>query len=362
MDHQTTSGDGAPRAPQATKLSYKFQRLREKLRSAIASGELSGKLPGERQLAKRFRVNAKTLSKALTDLAAEGLLDRSIGRGTFVNDTSGNGTTTPSPHRSASDRWLILCDPDQTNHSVLRLLQETNPEAQVVTDSTSLRPSFLSGFKAVIDFSVNTSETLLRDLVVRGMTVVLVDREPSVYSMNAVVIDRALGASYLARDLLLGGHRQFFAVERRGQTTVIEAIRRAMQRYARDAHVEPGFAGDVIAAVERGYTAFICDSRRTAELVRDSFARRGIAIPGNVSLAAIGSGWGEYPCSGYFVHAEQKAQTVMQLLREGSGKRPTTLWLTGSYVDRGTTAPIAAHLEGQLVVEDAWRSSSALSL
>src|SRR4051812_5036273 len=38
----------------ATRLSYKFQRLREKLRNAVASGELSGKLPGERTLAKRF--------------------------------------------------------------------------------------------------------------------------------------------------------------------------------------------------------------------------------------------------------------------------------------------------------------------
>src|SRR3954470_21421446 len=74
---QSSSGSDA-------RLSYKFQRLREKLRSAIATGELNGKLPGERQLARRFRVNAKTLSKALTDLAAEGLLERSIGRGTFV--------------------------------------------------------------------------------------------------------------------------------------------------------------------------------------------------------------------------------------------------------------------------------------
>src|SRR5881394_1934301 len=69
-------------------MSYKFQRLREKLRAAIASGELSGKLPGERALAKRFHVNAKTLSKALTDLAAEGLLDRSIGRGTYVKGSA----------------------------------------------------------------------------------------------------------------------------------------------------------------------------------------------------------------------------------------------------------------------------------
>src|SRR5471030_244217 len=86
---------------ESSKLSYKFQRLREKLRSAIASGELSGKLPGERQLAKRFHVNAKTLSKALTDLAAEGLLDRSIGRGTFVK---GSGSTT-----AGNERWLVLC-------------------------------------------------------------------------------------------------------------------------------------------------------------------------------------------------------------------------------------------------------------
>ena len=60
-------------------LSYKFQRLRERLREAISNGELAGKLPGERALAKQFQVNAKTLSKALTDLAAEGILDRSIG-------------------------------------------------------------------------------------------------------------------------------------------------------------------------------------------------------------------------------------------------------------------------------------------
>jgi len=61
-------------------LSYKFQRLREKLRQAIFSGELNGKLPGERALAKRFHVNAKTLSKALT--ASDSSLTRSLKRST----------------------------------------------------------------------------------------------------------------------------------------------------------------------------------------------------------------------------------------------------------------------------------------
>src|SRR5205823_5600576 len=64
--------------------SYKFQRLREQLREAIATGEFTGRLPGERDLGRRFCANAKTINKALSDLSAEGLVIRHIGRGTFV--------------------------------------------------------------------------------------------------------------------------------------------------------------------------------------------------------------------------------------------------------------------------------------
>src|ERR1700733_12444079 len=91
-------------------MSYKFQRLREKIRRAVESGELKGKLPGERALARRFHVNAKTLSKALTDLAAEGLLDRSIGRGTFVKGSA-------PPVSAGVGRWLILSDSPVGEHA-----------------------------------------------------------------------------------------------------------------------------------------------------------------------------------------------------------------------------------------------------
>src|SRR5262245_54290204 len=99
---------------QDARLSYKFQRLRERLRSAIAPGELSGKLPGERQLSRRFRVNAKTLSKALTDLAAEGLLERSIGRGTFVRGQQA------AADASTEEKWLLICDPEQLHTPVVQ--------------------------------------------------------------------------------------------------------------------------------------------------------------------------------------------------------------------------------------------------
>src|SRR5258706_15746710 len=95
MDVEATSVDLSRTRRKKDGLSYKFQRLRERLRAAVSNGELSGKLPGERSLARRFHVNAKTLSKALTDLAAEGLLDRSIGRGTYGK--SDNSATAAAP-------------------------------------------------------------------------------------------------------------------------------------------------------------------------------------------------------------------------------------------------------------------------
>src|ERR1700759_2903350 len=110
MDELDTQGSRLEPTKPDSGLSYKFQRLREKLRQAIASGELTGKLPGERALARRFHVNAKTLSKALTDLAAEGLLDRSIGRGTYVKGSA--------PATSACvGRWLVLSDSPGGEHA-----------------------------------------------------------------------------------------------------------------------------------------------------------------------------------------------------------------------------------------------------
>jgi DNA-binding transcriptional regulator YhcF (GntR family) len=335
MEIQATSSANAHASEsQSSKLSYKFQRLREKLRAAIASGELHGRLPGERQLAKRFHVNAKTLSKALTDLAAEGLLDRSIGRGTFVKSA-----TSTTPANTPADRWLVVCDPDQVSSGIIEHLKRFHENIQVVTEASALRPSFLNPIKAVIDLSSHTSDAFLRDLIVRNITVVLVGREPTTYSVNAVLVDRSLGAACLARDMMLSGHRRFLAVERRGQVCVAEAIRRTAQRYAPESTVDSVYPQDVAAVVEQsGATAVICDTRRAAVQIRESLTRRDIEVPTRVSLAAIGSGWGDYPCSGYFLHSQQKADTIVQLIRETNLKRPTTIWLTGAFVDTGTIA------------------------
>ncbi|MGH7213584.1 MAG: GntR family transcriptional regulator, partial [Tepidisphaeraceae bacterium] len=193
------------RARRSSDLSYKFQRLREKIRQAIAGGELTGKLPGERVLAKRFHCNAKTLSKALTDLAAEGVLDRHIGRGTYVKGAA--------PAQPTHGPWLILCNPGQTNSAVVQHLLRMNPEAKVVVGEPSSRPSFVTQFTGVVDFTGNAPEAFLRDVVVRNIPAVVVGHEPRTYSIHAVLVDRLLGAGNIGRDLLMAGHRRFAVVE-----------------------------------------------------------------------------------------------------------------------------------------------------
>ena len=81
---QQKPGHNVNHAAEPPRLSYKFQRLRERIRRSILSGEFTGRLPGERALAERYCANAKTINKALGDLAADGLVVRHIGRGTFV--------------------------------------------------------------------------------------------------------------------------------------------------------------------------------------------------------------------------------------------------------------------------------------
>ncbi|HET6246396.1 MAG TPA: GntR family transcriptional regulator [Tepidisphaeraceae bacterium] len=333
VTRETETGDAkaAPTRAGASGMSYKFQRLREKLRSAIASGELSGKLPGERALARRFHVNAKTLSKALTDLAAEGVLDRSIGRGTYVKGCA--------PATPGQGRWLVLADPEQADSSLIYGLRTVNPELQVATAISDMRPSFLNQFASVIDAASNTPEAFLRDLVVRNMPVVAVNREPKTYSMHSVLLDIALGASRLGRDLMLAGHRRIAAVEPVGSTALSMTLRTAIARYAPDAIVDACTPDEVSSLLDTGVTAIVCGTTHAANKTRAELQKAAISVPGQVSLAAVGCVDDIAPCSGYYCSAKQLADAVVGLLRDAAGTRPATLWLAGAWHDLGTTGP-----------------------
>jgi len=318
-------------------LSYKFERLRERLRKAIVEGEFEGKLPGERALAKRFFVNAKTLSKALTDLAAEGLLDRSIGRGTYVK-----GARPQQAERAG--RWLIVCDPEREGWTTIRMIKAANDQSTLVHNVGALRPSFLRQFDAVIDFALNTPEAFLRDLVVRNVPVVAINREPDVYSINVVGPDRAMAAGLMARDLFMLGHRDVVVLETLPRSPAGHAVRQAAARYAPDALVRVCALGEVAGAVRSGATAVLCDCPVGATQVRAQFEG---ADAGEVSLCAVGCCDDEAPVSGYYAHQRMVAQAVLDLLKTGGagGQRPTAVWLATRYVDKGTVRAVKDQVE-----------------
>jgi hypothetical protein len=335
MDDGMTSKTAAGSEPESS-LSYKFQRLREKLRDSIASGDLAGKLPGERALAKRFHVNAKTLSKALTDLAAEGLLDRSIGRGTFVKGSA--------PAVGAAKRWLVICNPDQADCELVQLLRQAREDLDVLTDVSSVRPSFLNQFSAVILLGSGVSDSFIRDLVVRNVAVVVVGREPQTYSTHAVVFDSLLAVSMLARDLLLKGHRRIAAVEAAQCTRMADILRESAVRYAPQAIIDACFPPDAYALVNSGITALACDSVETAAEVTAQLQSRGINIPAQVSVAAVGATADDPAVSGYFMRRTEMVNAIVMLLQQHS-VRPTTIWLAGKFIDRGTMDAIGCDLE-----------------
>lgn len=327
-------------AERQQRLSYKFQRLRERLREAIETGVLSGKLPGERVLARQFRVNAKTLSKALTDLAAEGLLERTIGRGTFVRGQ--NGDEKPK----TLGRWLLLCQPGAECSALARALEKINADSEIRSDLSALRPSFLSAFDAVVDLHGGLPELTLRDLILRSLRVILVDSLPKTYSTHSVLLDRHFCAGMLARDLVNAGYQQIQVVHAPGQEEVFEAARGAARRLNPEVRVESLAVAAVTAAARDGkparaksQVAYLCGSMEIASETANAFHDAGVKIPADVAVVGVGMD-GEGPnyraCSGYVVSAEQVADSIHQLISDINVHRPTPLWLVGANVDRGT--------------------------
>lgn len=313
-------------AAKSPRLSYKFQRLRERLREAIETGVLQGKLPGERALARQFRVNAKTLSKALTDLAAEGLLERTIGRGTFVRGQSEGGI-------NRAGKWLILFNPGRTCDGLADALAAAAGESILVSDPEAVRPSMLSGVTAAIDVHGTVPETTQRDLLLRGIKFVLIDRAPSNFSAFSVLIDRVYCVHKLSQKLVLAGHQHIGIVG--SDPDLLASARHAARRLEERTELL-SVSPDDTATLQK-LDAVITQDFVLARRVRDSLERAGRSVPGDVSLLTLGVDDGLFPAfSGIYLSRSQIADTIRHLLAESNSTKPRPIWLVGSEYDNGT--------------------------
>ena len=319
--HVDSSGDDST-GPSARRLSYKFQRLRERIRAAIDAGELAGKLPGERSLARQFNVNAKTLSKALTDLAAEGLLERNIGLGTFVRDASAS----PAVLR------ILLLTEGGTGGPLADTLRRHGVDPQVHSPDGDLPPSLLAPFDIVLIDSDHVSQDAVRNLVVRGKTVVLVDRMPRPFSTHALLPNTHAAAMLAAMELVTLGHKRVLLIPDDVSGPADIAVARAVPT----AEVRPVALSELTAAARDGFTAAVVPGHCAVRALADC-RTAGLDVPNHFSVLGYGRVAEPETC-GHFVTDAMVAAALADLLTGGLPHKPVTLWLAAEKVSRGTLA------------------------
>lgn len=294
------------------RLSYKFQRLREQIRRDILSGQLSGRLPGERALADRYDANAKTVSKALTDLAVDGLLIRQVGRGTYVAGQVPPALTRPKkllwigakPGEGAADQRLFESASQilaAQGHSVAQALVDLAEHEEV--PERLLRPGQLRGLDGVLIVGVQPSRAFLADLLCRHIPVVTVDVHNPPARTDAVTADYAQGAYELATHLIQLGHENILFlcdnVTGTGADVAYHGYCAAVQRHgfaprqARSCRLDPA-TGDLPADLgaslfdrSDGPTALLAFGLKLAQALHRAAAERSKPIPSGLSLAVL---------------------------------------------------------------------------
>lgn len=205
----------------ASRLSYKFQRLREQLREAIAGGQFAGRLPGERDLGRRFGANAKTINKALSDLSAEGLVIRHIGRGTFVAGINGHH----AEPRGQTYWWVVPDDAGRAADAVVELARRSLSDAtggdrirRIPSAELSGRRMMqalhggLRGVAGVVLCNVVPDEDVMAEILRRHIATVLLGDGMDAPRVDSVVPDGADAGFRLTEYLVQLGQRQIVVV------------------------------------------------------------------------------------------------------------------------------------------------------
>jgi len=365
MNAGMSQGSGTGRPPRKGKkrtarlLSYKYQRLRERLREAIDSGALTGRLPGERELARQYEANAKTLNKALADLAMDGLLVRLVGRGTFV--AARNDSTQPT--RSRTYGWTIQIGPPPTGdvdvytqaarlfetagHRLKRVELDAEPSPE--TRDRTLTLSRLRDLSGLVVFGVQPPERLLAELNRRRLPTVIANNRHTTARTQAVLADYAHGAFELTQHLIQLGHQDIhLVIDPRllpAATDAVAGHQAAMRRYGLSANESVHANDGWISLLQKGQpaSALVCVGTQPALQAVRFAADTGLRIPEDLSLATITESNATQPAGRHFTAYEVPVERIVEwaaklLLTSSLGKTPQIVLVPGQLHVRGSTA------------------------
>jgi DNA-binding FadR family transcriptional regulator len=123
--------------------------IEQSLRQRIAAGEwsASGRLPPERDLAAEYGVARNTLRRAIQAITDHGLLERHIGRGTFLND------------RTSELCAIIRCMTEASPADLIAVRLIIEPQAAAIT----AKNAGSSDLQAIAEANFHATEALQTD-------------------------------------------------------------------------------------------------------------------------------------------------------------------------------------------------------
>ena len=357
------------------------RQMAELLRQQIASGELvpGTRLPGEHELADRYGISRATVRQALSTLAAEGVIRRQAGSGTFVNLQPGpplGGQGLVGVVVTRLKGLFVL--------SVLAGIQEAAARQgyTVAVETSEHRPGgeeaaaqrlLARGARGLLvepSPMCATPPAVFGQWAAAGCPVVFVDRHVPAVPAPWVASDNFGGCQMLGRHVLRLGHRRLaFVLPREHSTTTVRERVRGVQ----SAMTEHGLrATDLLQVVVEGSpneaigpllgkaldgllampaaerpTAVLCGNDDLASEFLVLLRERGISVPADIALA----GFDDLP----FAAVLQPALTTVRQDAEGMGRAALNTLLetmrNGSAPQRGLHLPTELRIRASTVGE-----------
>ncbi len=337
--------------------SPKYMQVKQSLLNKIQNKEL---LPGERlesesEFAQRYQVSMITIRKALSELANEGYLNRTKGKGTFV------------AYPSASSRRLValtISCKDYQDSSVLQIIRgaqrilsdfqyamivewnQSGPEEELAIIQKLITQG-VEGF-LIYPFDPVPSTSNYQIIDKKGIPYVLIDRYNPDYKTRFAGCDNYNGAILATRELLIRKHTKikfasyhfFLSSEQERYDGYCNAMRQAGLAVSdanllKDTDIDyDDLAADILA---RKTTAIVCCNDKLALKMMSQLSVRGIRIPQDVSVF----GFDDWSGSQRFAVSlstlkqdfeEEGANAAVLLINsiQGRFRRPDTRLLSGA--------------------------------
>ena len=334
-----------------------YKKIIDDITQGIKSGELDGQLPTENELSTKYSVSRATVSKAMNELKANGIIIRYPGRGTFVSKEAearidryqANLPQTPPkqvihtvPAEASEFKQIVLVIPtikDRFALSIITGIQEVLPPVDyhitIVTsmdadgEAQAIKHIRQTGASALVLFPVDQeyySDEVL-SMKLERFPFVLIDRPFPGIDTNYVLSDSITGGQTAMRHLLDLGHRHIGFITNTGQSTYtvndrIKGCEKELKQLSQ-AHsfvIRDGFdtgyeyshyhelVSDLV--YDKGVTAFIASETSVALYLYCVLRSLSIDVPQTVSIITFDAPLSDIDDFEFFTHVNQNPKQM----------------------------------------------------